>query len=134
MSQIRTERLENGNIRVTIPIVFKQTANGRRIEAVDEPQENDNRQAMLMAIARGRRWQKLIDDGEVDSVTELARIIGRNESYVAGVIRLACLAPDIVHSIIEGNYPLQLSLCAMRGCFPIVWEEQRKRFIESRRK
>ena len=134
MSLIRTELLENGNIRVTIPIVFRQTANGRRIEAADEPQENDNRQAMLMAIARGRRWQRLIDDGEVASVTELAKIIGRNDSYVAGIIRLACLAPDIVHSIIEGNYPPQLSLSAMKGGFPIGWDEQRKRFIESRRR
>jgi len=134
MSQIRTERLENGNIRVTIPIVFKQTANGRRIEAVDEPQENDNRQAMLMAIARGRRWQKLIDDGEVASVTELARIIGRNESYVAGVIRLACLAPDIVHSIIAGDFPPLLSLGVMKGGMPFSWEEQRKRFIDPLRR
>ena len=134
MSQIRTERLENGNIRVTIPIVFRQTANGRRIEAADEPQENDNRQAMLMAIARGRRWQRLIDDGEVASVTELARRIGRNESYVARVIRLACLAPDIVHSIIAGDFPPLLSLGVMKGSMPFSWEEQRKRFIDPLRR
>ena len=75
MSQIRTERLENGNIRVVIPIVVRQTAAGKRIDAADEPQELSNRQALLLALARGRRWQRLIDDNEA-----AARRTSRRES------------------------------------------------------
>ena len=52
MSQIRTERLKNGNIKVVIPIVIRQTAAGKRIDAADEPQELSNRQALLLALAR----------------------------------------------------------------------------------
>ncbi|MBR0457684.1 MAG: hypothetical protein IJJ26_00465, partial [Victivallales bacterium] len=111
MNPVRTERLPNGNIKVIIPVVFRQTATGRRIDAADEPPaESDNRQAMLLAIARGRRWQRLIDDNEVGSAKDIAERIGRDVSYVARIIRMADLAPSIVHSIIAGDCPDRLSL------------------------
>ena len=131
MNPVRTERLPNGNIKVVIPVVFRQTATGRRIDAADEPPaESDNRQAMLLAIARGRRWQKLIDDNEVGSAKDIAERIGRDVSYVARIIRLADLAPSIVHSIIAGDCPDRLSLDMLKNCLPIEWEEQRRMFIE----
>lgn len=130
MSQIGTERLENGNIRVVIPIVIRQTAGGKRIDAADEPQELSNRQALLLALARGRRWQKLIDDNEVGSAKDIAERIGRDVSYVARIIRMADLAPSIVHSIIAGDCPDRLSLDMLKNCLPIDWEEQRRMFIE----
>ena len=130
MSQIRTERLKNGNIKVVIPIVIRQTAAGKRIDAADEPQELSNRQAFLLALARGRRWQRLIDDGEVGSAKEIAERIGRDVSYVARIIRMADLAPSIVHSIIAGDCPDRLSLDMLKNCLPIDWEEQRRMFIE----
>ena len=130
MSQIRTERLENGNIRVVIPIVVRQTAAGKRIDAADEQQELSNRQALLLALARGRRWQKLIDDNEVGSAKDIAERIGRDVSYVARIIRMADLAPSIVHSIIAGDCPDRLSLDMLKNCLPIEWEEQRRMFIE----
>ena len=131
MNPVRTERLPNGNIKVIIPVVFRQTATGRRIDAADEPPaESDNRQAMLLAIARGRRWQRLIDDGEVGSAKEIAERIGRDVSYVARIIRMADLAPSIVHSIIAGDCPDRHSLDMLKNCLPIDWEEQRRMFIE----
>ena len=131
MNPVRTERLPNGNIKVVIPVVFRQTATGRRIDAADEPPaESDNRHAMLLAIARGRRWQKLIDDNEVGSAKDIAERIGRDVSYVARIIRLADLAPGIVHSIIAGDCPDRLSLDMLKNCLPIEWEEQRRMFIE----
>ena len=130
MNPVRTERLPNGNIKVVIPVVFRQTATGRRIDAADEPQELSNRQALLLALARGRRWQRLIDDGEVGSAKEIAERIGRDVSYVARIIRMADLAPSIVHSIIAGDCPDRLSLDMLKNCLPIDWEEQRRMFIE----
>ena len=103
---------------------------GKRIDAADEPQKLSNRQALLLALARGRRWQKLIDDNEVGSAKDIAERIGRDVSYVARIIRMADLAPSIVHSIIAGDCPDRLSLDMLKNCLPIEWEEQRRMFIE----
>ena len=131
MNPVRTERLPNGNIKVIIPVVFRQTATGRRIDAADEPPaESDNRQAMLLAIARGRRWQKLIDDNEVGSAKEIAERIGRDVSYVARIIRLGDLAPSIVHSIIAGDCPGRLSLSFLCDMTATDWSEQEKAVME----
>ena len=130
MSQIRTKRLENGNIRVVIPIVVRQTAAGKRIDAADEPQELSNRQALLLALARGRRWQRLIDDNEVGSAKDIAERIGRDVSYVARIIRMADLAPSIVHSIIAGDCPDRLSLSFLCDMTATDWSEQEKAVME----
>ena len=130
MNPVRTERLPNGNIKVVIPVVFRQTATGRRIDAADEPQELSNRQALLLALARGRRWQKLIDDNEVGSAKDIAERIGRDVSYVARIIRLADLAPGIVHSIIAGNCPGRLSLSFLCDMTATDWSEQEKAVME----
>lgn len=90
MNPVRTERLPNGNIKVVIPVVFRQTATGRRIDVANEPPaESDNRQAILLVFARARRGQRLIDDNEVGSAKDIAERIGRDVSYVARIIRLA---------------------------------------------
>ena len=56
---------------------------------------------------------------------DIAERIGRDVSYVARIIRMADLAPSIVHSIIAGDCPDRLSLDMLKNCLPIEWEEQR---------
>ena len=128
MNHYKTELLPNGNLLVTIPIVIRQTAMGKRIECpeMQEAETSENRQAMLLAIARGRRWQKLIDDGAVTGAGEIAKATGRDESYVARIIRLATLSPEIVHAIIANEYPPPLSLTILQMAQPLSWEEQKK--------
>ncbi len=49
-----------------------------------------------------------------------------DRSFVARVLRLTLLAPDIVRAILAGEEPDGLTykgLC--EGSFPVVWEEQR---------
>jgi hypothetical protein len=78
MNQQRIETLPDGNIRITIPFVITRRGSGRRIIIPDgdEPVGDTQREAMLLAFARARRWQKLIDEGQVASAKALARQIG----------------------------------------------------------
>ncbi|MBN9023309.1 MAG: hypothetical protein J0H08_14700 [Rhizobiales bacterium] len=81
---------------------------------------------MLHAVVRAFHWQSLLDDGHYASVNELAKAQGKNASYVAAVLRLNLLAPDIVDAVLDGRQPSTLQLQPLiRNGIPVEWEEQR---------
>ena len=48
------------------------------------------------------------------------------QRYIAHLIKLAFLAPDIIEAIIKGNIPPTLSLGRLKKGIPLDWEEQRQ--------
>ncbi|MFZ5581023.1 MAG: hypothetical protein ACOZCK_00010 [Pseudomonadota bacterium] len=84
---------------------------------------------MIRTIGKAFYWQKLLDSGEVANATELARQLKLEPGWVAEVLRLTRLAPDIVQAILDGRQPRHLNLHAIRGRqadVPVDWEEQRR--------
>ena len=79
---------------------------------------------ILRAIARAKRWQKLLDDGVFKTTSEIAEVLQTDQSYVARTIRLAYLAPRIVRLFLEDKAPPRLSLAKMMKAFPEDWNEQ----------
>jgi len=81
---------------------------------------------LLHALVRAFHWQSLLDHGAYVSVNELAKANGKNASYIAAILRLTLLAPDIVESVLDGRQPAALQLQPlMRNGISAVWEEQR---------
>ncbi|MDD4539573.1 MAG: hypothetical protein PHT80_11210 [Lentisphaeria bacterium] len=126
MKTVTTDLLPNGNLQVSVPICLKQHGNGKRVIVPGADAVDPSRQAFLLAVARGRRWQKLIDEGNVENVKALAAAIGRDISYVARIIRLAMLAPDIIAGAIAGEDFAGLSVNLARRAIPALWSEQKE--------
>jgi hypothetical protein len=61
-------------------------------------------------------------------VKDLAAKAGLSEGYVARMLRLAYLAPDLTEAILTGNQPRKLSLKTMPRGIPLSWAEQRRKF------
>lgn len=122
MDTITTRILENGNLKITIPIALRSLRGRKRVVAPDA--EADGNDAILTALARGRRWQRLIDEGRFASIKELATAIGKDPSQIARAIRMTRLSPAIVHRIIVGDTPDGISLARLRGDLPVKWSEQ----------
>ncbi len=86
---------------------------------------------LIRTLGKAFYWQRLLDSGEVANATELARRFKLEPGWVAEVLRMTLLAPDIVQAIIDGRQPRQLNLHAVRGRqaeVPVGWEEQRGLF------
>jgi hypothetical protein len=86
------------------------------------PQRTEN--ALLKAIARAHRWQRMIESGEYTSITELAKAEKVNESYACRVLRLTLLSPAIVTDVLDGRCPPNLMLKTLMRPLPVRWDEQ----------
>lgn len=80
--------------------------------------------ALLKALARAHRWQKMIENGEYASITELAKAEGVNQSYACRVLRLSLLAPSIVTTILDGRHEFDVMLKQLMRPLPVRWDEQ----------
>jgi len=60
---------------------------------------------IVVALARARRWQELLESRDYDSISELAKAIGVDRSYLRRLMTLNFLAPDIVEALLRGDGP-----------------------------
>ena len=82
--------------------------------------------ALVKALARAHRWQRLLEDGRFGTLAELADAERISRSYVCRVLRLTLLAPDIIERILDGCPAPQLA--ELMRPFPAEWEKQRQKF------
>ncbi len=82
---------------------------------------------LVKAIVRGRQWFEQLASGRARSFTEIAKTEGVTRRYVAQLIPLAFLAPDIVARILSGSQPVDLTTeeLTKRVDLPLTWTEQR---------
>jgi hypothetical protein len=57
---------------------------------------------LVKALARAWRWQRVLEDCEYGTLTELSAAERISRSYICRVLRLTLLAPDIVERILDG--------------------------------
>jgi hypothetical protein len=122
--------MRDDTLMVHVPMAFRRRGGRKIIVAPDgsampaaAPRYNvDN--VLVKALARGFRWRKFLDNGTYSTIKEIAAK-GRVEvSYVAEVLRLTLLAPDLVELILDGRQPPGWQLRQFRRSFPIEWQAQ----------
>lgn len=124
----------SGLQRVTVvPLSIKRRHNRRLLTpppgepsvmgtgGLDEP--------MIKTLGKAFYWQRLLDEGRYASARELARALKLEAGWVAEVLRLTLLAPDIVEAVLNGTQPRPLNLHVLRGredALPREWARQRE--------
>ena len=81
---------------------------------------------LVQAIARAYAWFEDIRTGRIADLTQLAIREQLPRSYVQAHIPLACLAPRIIHAILEGRQPVDLTLKQLmyRTALSADWDTQ----------
>ncbi|MEE9369145.1 MAG: hypothetical protein V3V05_09855 [Pontiella sp.] len=125
---------KNGNLHIHIPMFVKRS-HGRKVIYTPQTLEGDNadmpdvvQSAVVQSLARAFSWAELLENGEIKSVSELARSLYVDSSYISRTLKLTTLAPDIVEAILNGEEPDGLSLSKLVLSFPADWAEQRAHF------
>ena len=114
---------------LSIRLEFRYDNGRKRLFFPDAPaSELEVNASLAIGIARGRRWQKLLDDGEFASPEAQATALGVNVSYVRRHLRYTLLAPQIIEAILDGSAPWTLSLTKLDCTLPWSWQEQLRLF------
>ena len=80
--------------------------------------------ALVKALARAFRWQRLLDEGRYASISELARAEKIERGYLGKVLQLTLLAPAVVEAIVDGQQGADVRLPELMGEVPVSWSEQ----------
>ena len=113
---------------VTIHVPFRLVKRGGRKEmhlpeGAAQARKPDN--SLVKALARAFRWKRMLESGEFLSISELAEHEGIAFTYMARVLRLTLLAPDIVEAILDGRQGQEVTLAHIMEPLSIVWSDQR---------
>ena len=125
-------KLDGETLVVRIPMRFQRRGGRKRIVAPDgseltptsKPQPD---RALVKALARAYRWQRVLESGEYGTLAELSAAERISRSYICRVLRLTLLAPDIVERVMDGG--ATAGLARLLEPFPVEWEKQRDQFL-----
>lgn len=112
---------------ITIQVPFRVVKRGGRKEmhlpdGATHSRRTDN--TLVKALARAFRWKRMLESGEFASISELAEREGIAFTYMARVLRLSLLAPDIVEVILDGRQGPEVTLARLLEPFPVEWSRQ----------
>ena len=81
--------------------------------------------ALVKALARAHRWQRMLDVGRYASISEMAAAERVDRGYLGRLLKLTLLAPGIVEAILDGRQPAGLGLPKLVESLPVHWDLQR---------
>ena len=116
-------------VTVTVPYAIRKRG-GRKLvitpdgmAAAPTPRSRVD-SALLKALARGFRWQKMLREGDYQTLEEIADAEKINPSYVSRLLRMTLLAPEIVEAILAGRQPEGLTMSRAIRPFALAWQRQ----------
>ena len=117
-----------------LPMTFRRRGGRRLILAPDgaadlaaEPPRPDG--TALRALGRAWRWHRQLEAERYPSIKALARAEGVHHAYVAKLLRLTLLAPDLVEAVLDGRLPQGVRLEELVRPLPVEWAEQRQKLL-----
>ena len=116
---------------ITVPAIRVRRGHQLRLvipgdeSAQPKPARRDFKLIALVAEAMAAR--KLVEDSPDRPIASIAERHARCRTRLGKLVRLSCLAPDIVHAIVEGRQPASLTVTKLGNLtLPLAWNEQRE--------
>ena len=85
--------------------------------------------ALVKALARAFRYQRLLDERRYASISEMAGAEKIERGYLGTLLRLTLLAPAIVEAVLDGRQPADLGLPRLLDAVPADWSGQRQALL-----
>ena len=98
------------------------------VEAALEKRERKTNQdtPLLRALGLAHYWQRLLDDGKVQTIGDIAQLEGMDVTQVRRLFRLTLLAPSLLETIVAKAELTSINLeFVLRRSMPDDWHAQR---------
>jgi hypothetical protein len=119
-------------ITVTIPMRLGRRGGRKRIiapDGLDSPPSLPPRDdTLIKLLIKAHRWLGMLETAKAPSIRAIAHDEKTDPSYVAKILRLTLLAPDIIKIIMDGNQPDMMIWRELSKPFPSEWPKQRERW------
>ena len=80
--------------------------------------------ALVKALARAFRYQKLLNEGRYASISEMAEAERIEQGHLGSLLRLTLLAPEIVEAVMNRR-DAAASLTRLVEPLPLAWTQRR---------
>ncbi|HXF88003.1 MAG TPA: hypothetical protein VNK48_06605 [Xanthobacteraceae bacterium] len=124
--------MEVQGLSIRIPMTLRRHGGRKLVIVPDGLDASAPRSAfdpvLINALVRAHRWRQQIESGQFRSAAELAAHEKITDSFVARMLCLTLLAPDITQAILEGRQPKGLKLATLLRGMPLEWEVQRNSY------
>ncbi|WP_043839941.1 hypothetical protein [Muricoccus aerilatus] len=80
--------------------------------------------ALVKTLARAFRYQRLLDDGQYASITEMADGEKLDRGDMGRLVQLTLLAPNIIEAMLDGRQGNQFDLPSLLKPLPLSWMQQ----------
>ena len=125
MPEIEIE--QDGCVSIKIPMSLRRLSGRKRVISADDYKTaQESLDVVLTALARARHWRKLIDEGKFPTPEHIAQKVQLDCSYVRRILRLNNISPRIVHRLLRGEVPANLSLAMLTKPIPQLWADQER--------
>ena len=126
------------SITVRVPLTIRKRGGRKVVVAADgsvisnaaKPATTPSDPALVKALARAFRYQRLLDEGKYGSICEIAAAEQLDRGYLGRLLLLTLLAPDLVQAIMDGRQPVGVTLPMLMEPFPVDWLGQRRLFTD----
>ncbi|MET4727950.1 hypothetical protein ABIE09_001757 [Lysobacter enzymogenes] len=122
-------QISNGDTLIRVPVKLRRRSGKRRLRQtkVQFAELSGELTALQSALARGYRWRAMLDTGEVASMKDIADSENIDRSYVARMINMTLLAPELIEAILDDTVP-DWTLDDVAIAPPDRWDEQLAKF------
>ena len=119
------------NITVRVPLAVRRRRGRKTVvmphgDATPAPAGPRADPALVKALGRAHRWQRMLDEGRYASITELAAAEKVDAGYLGRILQLTLLAPDIGEALLDGRQVAELGLARLLEPLPAEWVPQRE--------
>ncbi len=120
------------SVTVVVPMTIRRRGgrkqiigpDGAAIRASGDAAETRGDPALVKALARAFRYQRMLDEERYGSISEMAEAEKLERGYLGSLLRLTLLAPEIVQAILDGQQREGVTLPRLLEPFPADWSAQ----------
>lgn len=130
MSKFKVEIATGSDGSITFDVPLKITKRGYRKlvqltgpEAAERPWDAQPT-ALQLALGRAERRRRMLESGEATSINDLAAKENTDFSYIARLLNLTTLAPQLIAAILDDTLPSGTTVNDLAINPPLLWSAQ----------